>query len=166
MASRAQEIVVGRIIACFAPGRGGSPRALTQLARQLQAELLGLFIEDIDLVRLAALPLAAEVGSASAMRRALDPAAIERALQAEASRLRQSLAVALGSEVAWSFRVTRASPVEAVAAALGESRAASLLIPPGCDPRAAREVLRRSDLGAPKLRLLLAAAQPVLILPE
>jgi hypothetical protein len=166
VATRAQEIAVGRIIACFAPGRGASPAALTRLAKEMQAELVGLFIEDIDLLRLAALPFAAEIGIASAQRRVLDPAALERALRAQAARLRQALAAALEPDIAWSFRVARASPVEAVAAALAEIYVPALLIPPGGHLRTPHGVVRRRDLDDRMLRELLAAARPMLVLPE
>lgn len=166
MASRAQEIAVGRIIACFAPGRIASPAALTRLAKEMQAELLGLFIEEVDLLRLAAFPFAAEIGVASAARLALDPAALERALRSNAASLRQSLAAALEPDVAWSFRVARASPAEAVAAAIAEGGAPSLVIPPRGNPRAEPIVLRRSDLSPARLRVLLAAGRPLLVLPD
>jgi single-stranded-DNA-specific exonuclease len=52
--------------------------AAVALARGLDAELLGLFVEDLDLLRFAALPFAHEIGLASAVRRRLDPAALER----------------------------------------------------------------------------------------
>jgi hypothetical protein len=132
----------------------------------MQAELLGLFIEDVDLLRLAALPFAAEVGFASAARRELDPASLERALRAQAARLRQALADALEPDISWSFRVARASPAQAVAAALAEGYAPSLLIPPGGNLRAAHGVMRRRELDDKALRELLAAARPILILPD
>jgi hypothetical protein len=166
VAPRAQEIAVGRIIACFVPGQADLPAALTRLARDMQAELLGLFIEDVDLLRLAALPFAAEVGLASAARRALEPAALERALRAQASSLRESLAAALEPDIAWSFRVARASPAQAVAAALAEGYAPSLLIPPHGNPSAAHRVVRRRELDDRALRGFLATARPVLVLPE
>jgi hypothetical protein len=157
---------VRRIIACFAPGAPAAPAAVAELARQARAELLALFIEDTELLRFAALPLAAEVGFASAAVRALDSAAVERALRAQARSLRQALAEALepGGHV-WSFRVARASPGAAVEAALAEGFAPSLLLPPGVDPRAERRILRRTQL-PDELRKLLAAARPVLVLPD
>lgn len=131
----------------------------------MQAEFLGLFIEDAELLRFASLPFAAEVGFASAVSRALDPAAMERALRAQALSLRQSLAAALEPDIAWSLRVARASPAEAVAAALAEGYAPSLLIPPGGNVRAEPSVIRQDDASEARLRALLAARRPVLILP-
>jgi hypothetical protein len=142
-----------------------APEAIAHLARQTQAELLGLFIEDAELLRFAALPFAAEVGLASAARRALDLPGVERALRGQAASIRQSLAASLGAH-SWSFRVARASPAEAVAAALAEGYAPSLVIPPGGNLRAERRLLRRAELSEEALRKLIAAAHPVLILPE
>ena len=165
MASRAQEVRIRRIIACFAPARAGAPEAIAELAKEMQAELLGLFIEDAELLRFAALPFAAEVGFPSATRRPLDLSAVERALRAQASSLRQALAAALDpAAISWSLRVTRSSPASAVEAALAEGFAPSLLIPAGANPRAEHRVVRAADLGEAELRALLAAARPVVIL--
>ena len=164
---RQEEIAVRRIIACFAPGSAVAPAAVAELAKQMQAELLGLFIEDIELLRFAAFPFAAEVGFASATLRTLDLAAVERALRAQADSLRQVLSAALDpSAHAWSFRVARSSPSAAIQAALAEGYAPSLLIPPGVNPRAEFRVVRKPDLSASELRALLATARPVLLLPE
>jgi hypothetical protein len=161
-----EALSVRRIIACFAPGAPAAPAAVAELARHARAELLALFIEDTELLRFAALPLAAEVGIASAAVRTLDAAAVERALRAQARALRQALAEALEpAGHAWSFRVARASPRAAVEAVLAEGFAPSLLLPPGVDPRAERRILRSTQLHD-GLRELLAAARPVLILPD
>lgn len=165
MAPRAQEVRIRRIIACFAPGRALAPEAIARLARETQAELLGLFIEDLELLRFAALPFAAEVGYPSAARRALDLAAVERALQRQAASLRQALAASLGGHE-WSFRVARASPAQAVAAALAEGYAPSLIIPPGSNLRAERRVVAAAEVDEEELRALLAAGRPLLILPR
>ena len=167
MAPQPEEVIVRRIIACFAPGHPSAPKAVAQAAREMRAELLGLFIEDAELLRFAALPFAAEVGFASAAVRSLEPGAIERALRAQAHGLRQALADALEPEThPWSFRVARASPASAIQAALAEGLAPSLLLPPGTtNPHAERRVLRRPELSDARLRELLSAARPVLILP-
>jgi hypothetical protein len=167
MAAREEEVAVGRIIACFAPGSPAAPLAVAELARRARAELLALFIEDAELLRFAALPFAAEVGFPSAALRALDRAALERLLRAQADALRQALAATLDPAAhAWSFRVARAVPAAAVAAALAEGLAPSLLLPPGVNPRAERHVVRRRELDSARLNLLIAAGRPVLVLPE
>jgi hypothetical protein len=165
MAADGEEVRVGRIIACFAPGRAVAPQAIARLAKEMQAELLDLFIEDAELLRFAALPFAAEVGFPSAARRSVDLAAVERALQHQATSLRQALAASLGGH-AWSFRVARTSPAQAVAAALAEGYAPSLLIPPGGRSHGQRRIVRKRDLSEEVLRALIEATSPVLILPE
>lgn len=166
MAKVEEEVRIGRIIACFAPGSGGAPEAIAELAQEMQAELLGLFIEDVELLRFAALPFAREVGFPSAARREMDLAGLERQLRAQAAGLRQALATALEpTAVSWSFRVARTSPASAVEAALAEGHAPALIIPPRGNPRAVRRVLRRPEISAQTLRALLRAARPVLILP-
>ena len=167
MAKGEEEVRIARIIACFAPGSAGAPEAVARLAQELQAELLGLFIEDVELLRFAGMPFAAEVGFPSASRRAMDLGALERQMRAQARALEGALAAVLGPAPAgWSFRVERTTPASAVEAALAEGMAPALLIPPGADPRAERRVLRRPELSDAALRALLRAMRPVLILPE
>lgn len=157
---------ISRVIACFAPGIGAGPGAVARLARDLQAELLGLFLQDEALLRFAALPFAAEVGFASAATRAIDPERLERALRVQAASLERAIAAVLDpAALAWSFRVARASPANAVQAALAEGYAPALLIPPRGSLRAERTTVRRPQLSPDVLRELLAAARPVLILP-
>jgi hypothetical protein len=167
MAEDEEEVRIARIIACFAPGSAGEPEAVASLAKELQAELLGLFIEDVELLRFAALPFAAEVGFPSASRRAMDVGTLERQMRVQARALEGALAAILGPAPArGSFRGESATPASAVQAALAEGMAPALLIPPGANPRAERRVLRRPELSAELLRTLLRALRPVVILPE
>jgi nucleotide-binding universal stress UspA family protein len=82
--------------------------AAAELAASLEAELLGLFVEDINLLRLAELPFAQEIGLFSGTRRRLDSQRVERQLQVQARRARQALAtVANRAQVRWTFSVRR-----------------------------------------------------------
>jgi hypothetical protein len=156
---------IRRIVVRLEPRPAGL-EALAQLAEELQAELLALFVENADLLHLAALPFAREVGFPSAIRRSLDSAAMERSLQALAAELRRACDAALGaSSVKWSFRVARGSPAAALAAAAAESGAATLLVPSGADPRAAPVVVALPQLTEALLRELLEGKRPILI-PE
>jgi len=118
--------------------QGGIPQpeleAAGGLARSLDAELVGLFVEDLDLLRFAALPFAREIGFASAARRRLDPASLERDLRAHAAEAERRLAqVAARAQVPSAFRVARGvAHAELLAAAAAE---------------AARDVLRLLLLG-------------------
>lgn len=78
------------------------------LASRMEAELLGLFVEDANLLRLAALPFAREVSFFPAGTRRLDSAGMERALRAQASRAEAALLEAADRQrVRCSFRVVR-----------------------------------------------------------
>lgn len=88
--------------------------AAVQLAAELRAELLGLFVEDADLLRLAGLSVAREVPLSGAAPRSMDPTAMERLLRAQADQMRQALAdTAERVSVVWSFRVARGHVVRA-----------------------------------------------------
>ena len=74
----------------------------------MEAELVGLFVEDARLLSLAALPFAGEVGFPTTIRRNLDPAVMEGALRAQAQRIRRDLGARLVDEpVKWTFEVAR-----------------------------------------------------------
>ena len=78
------------------------------LAARLDAELLGLFVEDTRLMQLAAIPCAREVRFASARAKPMRARTIERHLKAQEAEARRALARAASSHrVSWSFRVTR-----------------------------------------------------------
>ncbi|HKJ71380.1 MAG TPA: universal stress protein [Gammaproteobacteria bacterium] len=62
-----------------------------ELAARSGAELIGLFVEEEDLLRSAALPFARELGPTSGALRPLDPARIERRLRAQARELQHLL---------------------------------------------------------------------------
>jgi hypothetical protein len=169
VAGRGAEVRIRRIVAGFdaGPCRRETLQALAALAAETQADLVGVFIEDTGLLELARLPFAAEVGYPSAALRGLDVAMLERALRARAEALRRALAAALEpATVQWTFRVARGYPASTLAAALAEGHAPALLIPPRGEPRAERRVIRAAELSEALLRELVAAARPVLVLPE
>ncbi len=94
--------------------------AAADLAAAMEAELEGLFVEDINLVRLAGLPFAREVRHTASLE-ALDSLTMERALKAQAAQARQALAAAAGrAQVHWSFRVVRGHVAQEVLAAASQ----------------------------------------------
>lgn len=96
--------------------------AAAELAGRMQAELLGLFVENQDLLHFAGLPFAREMGFESATRRALDVESMERTLRALAREARQALeSAAEGTRVQWSFRVVRGAPAAELLAAAEET---------------------------------------------
>lgn len=166
MAGREEEVRIRRVVACFAPGHASRPEAVARLARELEADLLGLFIEDTELLRFASLPFAREVGMASASLLAMNLEALERQMRVQARLLEEALGAILGPAAGWTFRVERASPASAVEAALAEGYAPALLIPPGGDVRAERRTVRRVELTPSAVKQWLAGGRPVLVMPE
>lgn len=82
--------------------------AASMLAARLGVELEALFVEDINLARLAALPFARELGLSSATRRPLQHVDVERVWRVGALRARTALSQAAARHrVHWSFRVVR-----------------------------------------------------------
>lgn len=76
------------LLALDASARGlAAMRAAAELAAGLRAELDALFVEDINLLRLAELPFAREVGFSSASGRPLGFEDLERTLRAQAVRI-------------------------------------------------------------------------------
>jgi nucleotide-binding universal stress UspA family protein len=110
--TRETESPVQRILVALdtsASARAALAAAL-DLAVELDAELTGLFVEDDNLLRLAALPLAGRAHYSPAGAQALDEAAMARALRAEAAQLRRSLETeATRLRLHWSFHVVRGS---------------------------------------------------------
>lgn len=89
--------------------------AAAGLAAALDAELFGLFVEDVNLLRTARLPFARELGLASAAARPLGEAELERAIRLQAERSRawlESIASELG--LRWSFQVVRGEALNMV----------------------------------------------------
>lgn len=114
--------VIRRILVALdaSPASFTALETAAELAQALQAELVGLFVEDINLVRMAALSFSQEVGLFSATRRQLSSLSIERQLRSQANRARQALAaMAERAGVNWSFQTTRGVvSAELLAAAL------------------------------------------------
>jgi nucleotide-binding universal stress UspA family protein len=82
--------------------------AASMLASMLNAELVGVFVEDINLLRLAGLPFAREISQCSPLERPLDQLAMERQLRLQADKVRQALAeVATRQQLKWSLRIVR-----------------------------------------------------------
>jgi nucleotide-binding universal stress UspA family protein len=111
------ELTIRRILVALDASRQSlaALEAATDLGARMQAELIGLFVEDVNLLRLAELPFAQEVGSYSAGQRQLTPARIEEQLRAQAERARRSLqAHAERASVPWSFEVARGVVTTAV----------------------------------------------------
>jgi hypothetical protein len=87
--------------------------AAAALAHDLQAQLAALFVEDLTLLRVAALPLTREIGRVSGVARAFDLPDLERMLRWQAQQLHEQLAsAARAASLAWSFEVRRGDLLE------------------------------------------------------
>lgn len=96
--------------------------AAAELAAHTDAELLGLFVEDINLLRLARLPFASQVSATSVTAEAVDSTRMERELRAQAEQARKALeSAARHARVHWSFRVARGDVAAEVLAAAEEA---------------------------------------------
>ena len=79
--------------------------AAADLAMQLHAELFGLFVEDINLARLAALPIAREIDLAAGSIIEINHQTVERQFRLQREKARGALESAARSRrLNWSFR--------------------------------------------------------------
>lgn len=133
--------------------------AAAELAAEWNAELLGLFVEDVDLLRLAATPAAIRCVYPSASEQPLSALLIESELRALAERARRALAgVAERVHVRWSFRTVRGNVPAEVLLAAAE---ADLLTLAG----AGGSIARRFGLGS-TARAAVAGARSSLLLVQ
>jgi hypothetical protein len=121
--------------------------AALDLAMLIGAELQGLLVEDTDLLGLAALPMASEVGRLSGQSRRLERGSIESVLKRRVERLVSALERA-GKQrnVRVSHRTERGKLVQQ-ALAQGEQGDVLFLGMPGAGARATGERMRRSARG-------------------
>jgi nucleotide-binding universal stress UspA family protein len=118
------EFVVRRILVALDVSKHSlaALEAAVRLAASMEAELLGIFVEDLNLVRVAALRGARQICYPSATAESLDLAAMERDLRVRAEQARKALSVlAERAQVPWSFRVVRGQVASEVLAAALEA---------------------------------------------
>lgn len=109
------------------PSSMAAARAAARLASRFEAELVGLFVEDLDLLHLTNSPMARHVDLLTASSETVESLDVERQLRAQAGRARRALAqLADRSEVAWSFQVARGNVAAEVLAAATENDLVSL----------------------------------------
>ena len=79
-----------------------------ELADRLESEVIGVYVEDINLLRLAQFPFAREVSAFSHTPRPLESLDLQRRLQSEAGQVRGFLARLCDDRgISWQFRVSR-----------------------------------------------------------
>ena len=92
-----------------------------QLAAWHNAEIEGLYVEDINLLRLAALGVGQEIGPTSPSPLPLEPGQLARRLSLGAAEARRLLAdTAERHSVRWAFRVERGNVASVICHAAGE----------------------------------------------
>jgi nucleotide-binding universal stress UspA family protein len=140
------------------PHSRAAMEAAAQLAAQLHAELLGMFVEDINLLRSAELPCAREVAFATRAPRAMDSRRLERALRAQAAELQQMLAaMAQRRKIRWTFRVARGRVASELLAAAQEGDMLVL-------GRVGTSVVQRARLGSTAQTMVSTARHTVVFL--
>jgi nucleotide-binding universal stress UspA family protein len=119
-----RQVSISRILVCLDTSRD-SLAALdmaADLASRLRAALLGLFVEDINLLRVAELPFAKEVSFFSPSFRHLELQQLEQQLRAQANQVRRALVrAAERAQVPWEFRTTRGVVAAELLATSGEA---------------------------------------------
>ena len=114
------EWVLHRILVALdaSPGSLAALAAAVELARQAEAELEGVFVEDTALLSVAEAPHAREIGYHSGEERPLSPASMERKLRTQSEIARKALEdAATPAQVRWSFRTVRGNVVAQLMAA-------------------------------------------------
>lgn len=83
-------------------------RTAIDLALRFKAQIVGLFVEDINLLRMAHLPFVREIGLFSIAPRRVDIDELERQLRSQAERIRRVLAAAAEAHgITWELLVKR-----------------------------------------------------------
>lgn len=115
MNSPAQIKSIRRILVALdaSPDSLAALETASHLAYLYDAELIGIYVEDINLIRVAELPFAGEVGHFSAILRPINSTEIERQLLAHRRWIESILAsIAIDKKLQWSFRTFRGAITE------------------------------------------------------
>jgi nucleotide-binding universal stress UspA family protein len=144
MSERNDELAIRRILVALDASYHSlaALEAAAEIAASLEAELQGLFVEDVNLLRAARSPATREVRYPFDAAARLDQARMERALRAQAARARRAIAAACEQrQIKWSFRVVRGEVAREVLAAATEADLLSL-------GKASRPLIRKVRLGS------------------
>jgi nucleotide-binding universal stress UspA family protein len=132
--------------------------AAVQLAAHFEAELRGLFVEDINLLRSADLPVTREVQSFRLPARSMTQGRLRRQLRRQAERAQQLMhAAAYRTEVAYSFDVVRGRVTDRLLEAAKDTDLITL-------GKASSDRSSRRKLGRTAREVLQNASQSVLVL--
>lgn len=135
-------------------------QAAASLAAALEAELIGLFVEDENLLHLAGLPFAHEVLSPSASRQRMSSNKMEQQLRLQAWQARQALeAAAERVNARWHFRIIRGQVTDSVLNAALEADLLAL-------GRVSRSLTTRKRLGSTARAASTGTSRSVLIMQQ
>jgi uncharacterized protein (DUF2267 family) len=140
-----------------------------QLAADLHAELQGLYVEDVNVLRMAALPFTEEITAASGIARPIDAESMERAMRNKAEHVRRLMErTAARVRIRCSFSVARGHVTQSALLATSEadlvlfgsrSHAPAMRPPIGTRTRSAvRPIVAVVDAAAMSARTLDTAA--------
>ena len=110
MSARDTSFTIQRILVALdaSPHSVAAMEIAVELAAKLKAEIAGLFVEDVELLRMADSPSAREITYTSASHAPLNRGIMERKLRAQSEHIRKALAVAAHrAQVRWTFRTIR-----------------------------------------------------------
>jgi nucleotide-binding universal stress UspA family protein len=144
MRERNDELKIRRILVALDASHHSlaALEAAVELAVDLGAELQGLFVEDVNLLRLARSPIAREMQFPFVASAQLDRARMERQLRAQAAQARKALAASCERRrIKWSFRVVRGEVAPEVLEAAMDVDLLSL-------GKVSRPLVRRTRLGS------------------
>jgi nucleotide-binding universal stress UspA family protein len=120
MSQTAPALVIRRILVALdaSPHSLAALEASVQLAARIGAELVGLFVEDTALLRLAEIPCTRELLYFSVAGAPLTRESMESKFRAQSEQIRRTLeASARRVQVAWSFRTVRGTIISEIKAA-------------------------------------------------
>lgn len=159
VATKTSTLPIRRILVALdaSPQSLAALRAAVELSVKLEAELLGLFVEDVDLLRLADSPYARDLLLPTAKETPLDRSSMERKFKAQAEQVRKALeAVASQAKATWSFRVVRGSVPSEILTAAAECDLLAL-------GRVGWSLVKKSGIGSTALAALSEAAPALLL---
>jgi nucleotide-binding universal stress UspA family protein len=134
--------------------------AAAEMAANMQAELIGLFVEDENLLHLAGLPFAQEVRSPSAESEPMSSDKMQQELKLQASQARRALeAAAERVNARWSFRVVRGQVTASVLAAALDADLLAI-------GRVSRPLTSKSRLGSTARAASIETKRSVLLMPH
>lgn len=119
-----RERLIHRILVALdaSPHSLAALQAATELASRFEAELVGLYVEDVNVLRLAGLPFVREVGLFSARSRRVRRETMDREMRAHLARARRLFRrAAARAQVQAMFRVARGVVASEVLSAARDS---------------------------------------------